>query len=223
MKKRNIIFDAGPLINFAMNGLLPVLEKLHKELDGDFLITKEVKREVIDYPLTTKKYELEALQLKQLFDNDVIKHADITPKQVDELRNIREMIKRLANSTFTANGKEIHLLDKGECATLALSVLINQDNVLAVDERTTRMLCENPENLRKLFEKKLHTPIKAKRENYDYFKRFKIIRSTELVYIANKKKLFDIKDPNVLEAALYSLKYHGCSISEEEIKEIKKI
>ena len=53
-----LIFDSGPLINFALNGILPVLEKIKKEFKGEFLITKEVKREVIDYPLTIKRFEL---------------------------------------------------------------------------------------------------------------------------------------------------------------------
>src|SRR3989344_5329454 len=33
-----LIFDAGPLINFSMNGLLPMLEKLKKEFKGQFII-----------------------------------------------------------------------------------------------------------------------------------------------------------------------------------------
>ena len=43
-----LIFDSGPLINFAMNGILHVLERLKKEFDGEFIITKEVKKEIID-------------------------------------------------------------------------------------------------------------------------------------------------------------------------------
>ncbi|MDD5193141.1 MAG: hypothetical protein PHF67_01000 [Candidatus Nanoarchaeia archaeon] len=217
-----LIFDAGPIINFAMNGMLPILEKLKKEFKGEFLITKEVKREIIDYPLTIKKYELEAMQIKDLFDRNIIKHADITPEQVDLLREKREEIMSVANSLFHSNKEEIHLLDKGECATLALSSILKEPSVIVIDERTARMLCENPENLRKLMEKKLHVPIKARREDYGFFKKFSIIRSTELAMIACKKDLFDIKDPMIFEAVLYGLKYKGCSISETEINEVKK-
>jgi hypothetical protein len=220
---KNLIFDSGPLINFALNGLLPVLKSLKKEFNGNFLITKEVKAEIIDYPQTTKKFELEALQLKQLFEEGIIKHADITEQQVNELRIKRESLMNTANSTFFANGKSIHILDKGECAALALSTILKDPSVIAVDERTTRMLCENPENLRKLLEKKLHTRVNSNKANYEYFKNFKIIRSTELAYIAYKKKLFDIKDPRVLDASLYGLKFKGCSISEQEIEEMKRM
>ncbi len=218
-----LIFDSGPLINFAMNGLLPVLERLKKEFKGDFLITKEVKQEIIDTPMEIKRFELEALQMKELFDKRIIKHADITEKQVDELRNKREEIIRIANSTFFSNKKDIHLLDKGECATLALSFILKEPNAIVIDERTTRMLCEAPENLRKLLEKKLHTKVEANRKNYEFFQKFKIIRSTELAYIACKKNLCEIKDPKILEAVLYGLKFRGCSISEKEIDEIKKM
>jgi predicted nucleic acid-binding protein len=219
---KSLIFDAGPLINFAMNGLLPLLKKLKQEFNGDFLITKEVKREVIDYPESTKRFELEAIQIKELFNERIIKHADITEQEVDNLRQKREQIMSIANNTFFANNKPIHLLDKGECAALALATILKQQSVLVIDERTTRMLIENPENLKKLLQKKLHTDIKVKKENFAFFKDFKVIRSTELAYIAHKKNLIELKDPKAYEAMLYALKYKGCSVSEEEIEEMKK-
>jgi hypothetical protein len=221
--QQNLIFDAGPLINFAMNGLLPLLEKLKENFKGDFLITKEVKKEIIDYPLTIKRFELEALQLKDLFDRGIIKYAKINEAQINELRNLREEILYNANSLFSANKKNIHLLDKGEAAAMALFKLLNNNSILVIDERTARMLCENPENLRKLLQKKLHTPIKANKSNYDYFKGFRIIRSCELAYIGYKKGITELKGEQVLEAMLYGLKYRGCSISETEIEEIKRI
>src|SRR3989338_8675619 len=104
-----LIFDSGPLINFAMNGSLHILENLKKEFDGDFLITKEIKQEIIDTPLTIKRFELEALQLKSLYDKNIIKLADITPQQVDELRKKREEIMNTANTTFRTKKRYIHL------------------------------------------------------------------------------------------------------------------
>ncbi len=218
-----LIFDSGPIINFAMNGILPILRKLKKKFNGEFLITKEVKQEIIDTPLNIKKYELEALQIKELFDEGVIKHADLSMQQVDELRDKREEIMNIANTTFYSNNRPIHIVEKGECAALALSLILRESNLVVVDERTTRMLCENPENIRKLLQKKLHTSITAKRKNYEFFKKFKIIRSTELAYIAYKKGLIELKDKKIIEALMYALKYHGCSISEEEIEEVKRM
>ncbi len=220
---KHLIFDSGPIINFAMNGLLPLFRKLKKEFNGEFLITKEVKQEIIDNPLNIKKYELEALQIKELFDEGIIKHANLTAQQIDELRNKREEIMNLANTTFYSNNRPIHIVEKGECAALALSLIIKEPSVMVIDERTARMLCENPDNIRKLLQKKLHTNIIANKKNYEFFKRFKVIRSTELAYIAYKKGLVELKDKNTLDALLYALKYHGCSISEEEIQETKRM
>jgi hypothetical protein len=218
-----LIFDSGPIINFAMNGILPVLKRLKKEFDGEFLITKEVKQEIIDTPLNIKKYELEALQIKELFDEGIIKHANLSIQQVDELRVKREEIMNMANTTFYANNHPIHLVEKGECAALALASITKEPNVIVIDERTARMLCENPENLRKLLQKKLGTNITANKRNYEFFAKFKVIRSTELAYIAFNKGLIDLKDKRTLEALFYALKYHGCSISEEEIEEAKML
>lgn len=224
--KKFLVFDSGPLINFSMNGLLHILENLKKEFNGEFLITKEVKEEIINVPLNIKKFELEALRLQDLFNRRIIKHADITEQEVEELRMIRNNLMETANNMFKSSKKPIHLIDKGEAAAFALSLIMkkktNQEIPLVIDERTARMICENPENLKKLMEKKLHTPIQADRNSYRKFADFKIIRSVELGYIAYKRGLIEIKDKKILEALVYGLKFKGCSVSEEEIKELIK-
>jgi len=219
---KTLIFDSGPLINLLMNCFIYILEDLKKEFNGEFIITKEVKKEIIDRPLNIKRFKLGALRLKELFNKEIIKHADITPEQVNELRIKRDKLMQLANTTFKTKGKYVHLIDRGEAAALALSQMLN-NAPLVIDERTTRMLCEDPEKLRRLMEKKLHTLIKSKKENYKFFKDFKIIRSTELIYIAYKKGLFHLKNKSILEAALYGLKFKGCSISDQEIEKMKSL
>ncbi len=222
-----LIFDSGPLINFSMNCLLPLLEKLKQKTQIEFLITKEIKREIIDHPLTIKRFQLGALRLEDLFKRKIIKYADISKHEVDELRRIREKLMQIANSTFRAGNKDLHLIDKGEAAALALSTILKQKTgeyaPLAVDERTTRMLCENPDKLKQLMEKKLHTSIITKKQNYLNFQNFKIIRSTEIAYVAYKKGLTELKGPHILEAILYGLKLKGCSITDGEIEEMKRL
>ena len=220
MNNRTLIIDAGPIINFAMNGLLHILEDLKKEFKGDFIITKEVKKEVIDKPLTIKRFELQAIQINDLFKRGVIKHADISAEQVNELRKKREQLIQVANNTFRTKKRYVHLIDKGEAAALALSSMLPDNPPLVIDERTTRMLCENPDNLKKLLEKKLHTSIKANKSNYKNFEGYRIIRSTELVYLACKRNLFKIKHPQILEGALYGVKFKGCSVSEKEVQQM---
>jgi predicted nucleic acid-binding protein len=218
-----IIFDAGPLINFAMNGILPILRDLKKEFNGKFIITNSVKKEIIDRPEKIKRFEVEALKLNELFIDKVIELPVLTKEQQKQIERKTNEFMNLANSTFNAKGKNLHLIDKGEAEVLALATLMEKECIIAVDERTTRILCENPENLKKLLEKKLHTKIQAKKENYQIFGNFKIIRSTELVYMANKKKLIKIKDPRAYEAMLYAVKFKGTSISESEIEQMKRL
>jgi hypothetical protein len=208
-----------------MNCLLGMLEKIKEEFRGDFLITKEVKQEIIDTPLKIRRFQLGASRIKDLFDRGVIKHADISEKQVDELRLRRDKLMSIANTTFRAKDKNLHLIDKGEAAVLALSEMMSEKKkqAIVIDERTTRMLCENPENLRKLLQKKLKTKIKANKENYKSFENFRILRSTELAYIAHKRRLIKMEKSDIYEAVLYGIKYNGCSVSEEEIKVMKNL
>jgi hypothetical protein len=220
--KKYLIFDAGPLINFSMNGILDLLEKLKREFNGEFVITKEVKKEVIDRPKTIPRFKLGALRLEELYNRGVFKLADLNENEVNELRKIRENLMNSANSMFKTKKRNVHLIDKGEAAALALSQIMkrkinSRENIpLVVDERTTRMLCENPEKLKKLMEKKLHTNIQADPSIYKLFKGFKIIRSTELAYIAHKRNLLNLKDSKLFGATIYGLKFKGCSISEKE-------
>lgn len=218
-----IIFDAGPLINFGMNGILSILKDLKKTFPGKFLITETVKKETIDRPKKIKRFELEALQVEELFKEKIIEIPELTKEQKHELEKTTNDFMNLANSTYKAKGKNLHLIDKGESEVLALATILKCSCVIAIDERTTRMLCENPENLRKLLQKKLHTKVQSKKENYKFFENFKVIRSTELVYMANKKKLIKIKDPQAYGAMLYAVKYKGTSVSEDEIEQMKKL
>jgi len=224
---KSLIFDAGPLINFSMNGLLDGLEKLKAEFKGEFLITKEVKEEIIDHPKTVKRFELGAIRLEELFNKGVFKLAELNNEEVDELRRLRDEYMQKSNSMFKTKNKDVHLLDKGECAVLALSTLMKrksgEDVPIVIDERTTRIIIESPSNLKKLMEKKLHSKINANTTNYDFFKGFKIIRSTELAYIIHKKDLFKLKHPKAFEAIVYGLKFKGTSISEKEVQALSKM
>jgi len=222
-----IIFDSGTLINFAMNGSLEELKELKKIFNGKFLITSDVKKEVIDKPLTIKRFELEALKIKQLLDEKILEMPESIGVFKNEILRETENFLNLANNLFFSDNREIHLIDSGEASCLALGKILDNrkiENVIAIDERTTRMLGENPDNLIRLMSEKLHTRITAKKEKLKYFKDFRFIRSTELIYVAYKKGIIGLKDGNlVLDALLYALKFKGAAISDNEIMEIKKI
>ena len=224
--RKAIIFDSSTLITFAMNGLLNELRGLKRIFKGSFVITKDVKRETIDKPLTIKRFEFEALKIKQLLDEGVLEMSSSLGVDDAELSRKTNEVLEIANNTFAGGGKNIHIIDAGEASCLALSKILENrkiKNVISVDERTTRMLGERPENLKKLLQKKLHTSITSKKGNYGYFTGFRFIRSSELAYVAYKKGLVRLKNGPVLDALLYAVKFKGCSISDAEINEIKKM
>lgn len=226
MIKKAIIFDSGTIINFSMNSLLDTLTKLKEIFKGKFLITEDVIYETIKRPLNIKRFELGALRIQALLKKKILElPSEVDIKEPEIEKRTRELLK-LANNTFMRKNKSVHLIDRGEASCLALSEILNKKgikNIISIDERTTRMLCENPENLQKLLEIKLHTKIKVKRENLQEFKKFKFIRSCELAYIAYKNRLIDLENGSVLDALLYAVKYKGCSVSREEIEEMKRL
>ena len=69
----DLIFDTSTIISIATNNLLDVLEQLKKKFKGDFIISNDVKREVLDHPLKTRKYKLEAIMISNLILNNVIR------------------------------------------------------------------------------------------------------------------------------------------------------
>lgn len=209
-----------------MNGLLYVLRKLRVNFDGKFVITKQVKEELIDVPINIKKYELEALSIRQLISDKILESPSIIGIDENEINSETSRFMDIANNMFIAQGERMRIVSKAECSCIALSnILIRKkiDNVVVIDERTIRMLIENPNNLEELYSKKLHTSVKM---NYKRTTDIpvKIIRSSEIVYNAYKKGLIDIKDgKQLLDALLYAVKYKGCAISRDEIEEIKNM
>ena len=114
-----LIFDSSSLISLAMNGLYDELVSLKKIFNGKFIIPKEVKAETIDKPLTIKKFELEALKLKELYDNKILESPSSI--NIDEteisIKAIEFMDK--ANSTFHERNTNIRIMDLGESACIA--------------------------------------------------------------------------------------------------------
>jgi len=226
MTEKAIVFDSGALISFSMNGVTNIIKNLKKIFKGKFLITPNVKKEIIDTPMKIRRFKLEALKLKQLLDEGVLELPPSLKINDSEITKKTNEILNVANSTFKGEGKNIHIMHTGEASSLALGKILNErkiKNIIVIDERTTRILAEKPENLKKFLRKKLHVEIKIVRENLSLFKDFRIIRSTELVYVAYKKGLIKLKDGNVLNTLLYAMKFKGAAISGDEIEEIKRI
>lgn len=226
--KKAIIFDASTLISLGMNGFFREIEKLKNSFNGYFFITSYVKYEIIDRPINVKRFELEAMRMNKLLNQGILQMPFVIGIKDDLIQEKTRKLLDIANKIFRANGKEIHILDEAEVSCIVLSEILSEKgikNVVAVDERTLRLLVEKPEELKNVLKKKLHTKIISNSSDYKFFKGFNLIRSSELVYILYKNQLIDLNghSEKALDALLYAVKFKGCAISDDEIKEIKKI
>lgn len=223
--KKALIFDSGALITLSMSGLLYLVEELKKNFEGEFIITPEVKYEVIDRPIKVPRFKLGALWIRDLLDKRIL----VTPQDLgisnNELSQETSRLMKIANSLIRIDNKPVQIVSPAEISCISLAKELQErevDSLIVVDERTTRIIVEKPNNLAKIISHKMHRHAKLSDQVPTDFKGIKIIRSPELVYVAWKKDLLKTKGPEVLEAALFSTKYKGSAISFEEIKQIKK-
>ena len=122
------------------------------------------------------------------------------------------------------NKKKIEIIHSGEAACLAFSRLCKADNLIVIDERTTRIMIESPKALERMMEGKLHRALDLNQQAISELGNIKFIRSAELLYIAYKKGVIPLKkDKNLLDALLYALKYKGTAISQQEIEDLKEL
>ncbi len=223
---KTLIFDSGPLINLSMNGLLEILEDLHKNSDIKFIITQQVKYETLDRPVKVQRFELGALRIKQLLEDKILELPEsINISQQDIDKKTKEIM-NLANSIILFKNRPIEIISDAEASCLALSSLLTNkgiENIIAIDERTTRTMAENPIALEELISNKIHQKVKLLKKDFSLFKNFKFIRSTELVYVAYKKGISNLKDSRALEAMIYATKFKGSAISWDEINILKRL
>ena len=216
---KTIVFDTGPIISLTTNNLLWILEPLKKMGNASFCITDYVKKELVDTPLNkTKRFKFEALQVLDCIEKGIIKV--VKNEEIDS-----QTIKLLAtaNSCFNAFGRNISLLH-----------LQKDADALVLDERTARLIVENPKRLLNILKHSLHTRIEENQDSLREFgkitKNVRIIRSVELVTLAYEKGLLDdyianIPNPRkvLLESVLWGIKLNGCAVSKKELEQIMRI
>src|SRR3989344_12501 len=184
----DLVFDTSAIISIATNNLLDILEQLKKRFKGDFLISEAVRKEILDNPLNSKKYKLEAIMISNLIENNIFKiYSNINT----ESKTVRLL--ELCNNLFIVNGKAMKILDKAEVEALVLAQLLQGTYI--VDERSIRLIVEDYKKLALLLERKLDTKITINNEKLKEFKleikSVSIIRSTELMAMAFEMGLFN--------------------------------
>lgn len=223
-----IILDSSSIISLALNNLLWILEPLKNKYGGEFYITESIRKEIIDRPFKIKRFKLESIQIQNEINKGtlkVYKEQDLT-KEIQQLNEI-------VNKTFLRGKNFLKIIDEGELTALVLAKKINAE-ALVIDERTTRLLIESPQNLNKIFKKKFLDNIQVETKNLKKCKeklaRIPIIRSVELSMMAYEMGILDNYIPqktyqnkkDLIDALLWSMRFKGCAISEKEMQEILK-
>ncbi len=227
---KSLVFDSGPVISLTLNNLLWTLKSLRKHFGGSFIIPEGVKYELVDSPLLSRKFKLEALQvLREIYTGtfDLVKSENI--------RYLSHRIMNIANHTFKAYDSDIAIVHIGEMDVLAAAKILKSKAVV-IDERTTRQLIEDPLSIAKHLQSKLHTHITVDENNIRLLKRelsgIKVIRSVELMSLAyefhildsliipQEQRVYKNLNSTLLDAVLWSLKLNGCAVSDEEINKL---
>ena len=225
---KSLIFDAGQIISLATNNLLWLLAPLKKEFNGKLYITEAVKHELVEKPLETKKFKFEAIQVEKLIEERVLEVIDNI-----FIRQENPKLLNLANEIFKAYNNYIKIVHFAEMSVIAAALSLKSD-AIAIDEKITRFLIENPKMILEILKKTLHTPIYINESNLKEFKNtvkgIKTIRSIELVTIAYEHGLLDGYITNIpnarktlLESVLWGVKLNGCAVSKEEIEQIVRL
>jgi hypothetical protein len=224
---RSIVFDTGPIISFATNNLLWLLQPMKEQFGGDFCITPIVKHELVDKPLKTKKFKFEALQVLQ-----IIREGTLSLVSGRKNRKDAEHLLNIANQIFFARGQPIKIVHIAEIEGLVAAKALDS-SAFIIDERTTRVLMEDHEYLAKLLKHKLHTSVTVKNKNLKlflhHFRHIRLLRSFELAVMAYELKLLDKYLPKMsrskktlLEGLLWGVKLNGCAVSQREINQVVK-
>jgi len=133
-----LVFDTGSIISFAMNNLLFSLKDLKTRFGGEFIITEAVHQELVEHPMQTKRFKFEALQVLK-----VIKEGTITVYKNEQLGPLTQDLLSKANASCLAHHHPMQIVSLGEIEALAATIILKGE-ALVVDERTTRLLVEDP-------------------------------------------------------------------------------
>lgn len=224
MKEKVIFFDAGPAISLIISRLVWILPLLKEQFNGKFYITPAVKKELVERPLTTRRFQFEALQVIKLINDGVLEVYNKVPQQT------ASQLINLANSTFQVDGKNIDIIQSGEIESVSCALELNATVVM--DERTLRLFIEKPSGMVKLLESRFMKDVTVDKKQMNKFqqllKNISILRSIELVGVAYKKGWLDSYLPPekngrelLVESVLWATKYSGCAVTDHEVEEIK--
>jgi len=221
MKTRDVLCDSGVLISLTSACLDNLLYFFAENHGVRFVIPPSVEEESVGRPMKSnlRQHLFSAVRIRDAIDDGVITVVDA--KVADKTRRIMNM----ANNMFYIKGRPLRLIHHGESEMLALSKKLGIENIL-IDERTTRMLIEAPFSLKEHLEEEFRVNVMLDKKKFkeltSEISSIQAIRSSELVMLAYENgyfRRFEKIQKKAVEAALYKMKYSGCSIGFDEINE----
>ena len=209
--------DSSAIISLSMNCLSGVLNELGKEI----AVPPGVYEEVIAKPIVSQRFAMGSMRINKLFDNRIFLVRKPDPKLTQEILDG-------FNSAFVIRKQPMKIIHEGEAEALALT-RFHDVEALLIDERTTRLILEDPQQLRKLLSKQNNDNVQLDIGKINDVKKLippvSIIRSAEIAAIAYEKgilsKYLSEDGGNLIEAVLCALKFSGCAITWSEIEEYK--
>ena len=218
-----VICDTSSLISLMDTCTSGVLRFLREKADARFLVPPGVYEEMVSRPLGIKRYGYSAVRLRKLVEDEIV---ELLPGK-DLAQRTQEFV-GLANNSFFVDGRPLRILHEGEAECLA-ALKGSRHPILAVDEKTTRLLLEDPKRMRELMQGEYQRKIVVNKTSMDRFQQLAgdvlVVRSTELVALAAKRGFFQEYGSEALEAyhaSLYALRYAGCSISSDELLQYER-
>lgn len=214
----NIAVDSSTLIALSTNCLMWLLGEFVKR-GNKFYITPIVEYEVVNHPLEIRRFEFEALRIKR-----TINEGTVSVVSDPRIHEVTQNILELANRSYISRHGPLKLVHDGEAEVLALSQKL--DRVLAIDEKTTRMIIEHPQKLRAVLEEKTGERVRVDgqflRKLGEQLNDIHVLRSTELAAVGFERGMLSKfgEEKSTLNAVLWALRKAGCAISQEEIREL---
>ena len=215
-----LALDSSALISLSESCVISALRFLKAK--AAFVAPDSVYLESVENPLKIKQYGFSALRIKRLFFEGAVRRVSASPEKT-------QAVLALANSLFYVGERPLELIHKGEadCLGLALAGVVGG---IAVDEKTLKLLIENPNKLRDLlvgeYEEKVRIEETTLKKWQQLTRGIKIIRSAEILAIAGKLgyfRFFQDDEVPAFHAAIYALKGYGCSLTKDELKEFEQI
>ncbi|MCX6767710.1 MAG: hypothetical protein NTY90_03205 [Candidatus Micrarchaeota archaeon] len=219
-----IVCDSSSLISLADTCNIDALAFLKQKAGAEFVITPGVREEIIGAPMKIKALEYSAIRIRKALEESAIAVAD-----APNLAAKTSEILGAANRLYLVGGKPLPVLHEGEAQSLAL-LSIARANALLVDEKTTRLIVEDPAKLKEMIEgeyvEKLALDLEAHKKFLALIPPTAIMRSAEVLALAAHRgyfKTFGKHEEEAFHASVYALRAAGCSLAQDELEQYGEI